>query len=338
MIHSVPVAMEPTLLPAAPPRLVHERGVPAFGMYRGIVPQLCWRSLPLPLLSRLTRKLHHKRWQYAAFAHDDFLIGVAVVDVGWAGSAFAYLFDRRQQCLLAEVDFTGAPLLHCRVDNQAFGDATFRRGSDCIAFRHAGTRLELTINTRPLQLAAHITLPAANSVLAAIAPANWQAHATHKSGALTCSGYAECNGRRLPLDACHTSLDASNGLLARDTSWRWASAHAGPLGFNLQAGYMGDAENAVWLEGVPWRVGAAQFEFDAAKPLAPWHIHTDDGCVALTFTPEGARHGDKNLLLASSRYVQPVGRFDGHLVHPSNGVVYPVQALAGVTEDHHSRW
>jgi len=330
--------MEPALLPAAPPQLVHERGVPAFGMYRGIVPQLSWQPLPLPLLQRLTRKLHHKRWQYAAFAHADFFIGVAVVDVGWAASAFAYLFDRRQGRLLAEVDFTGAPHLHSRIDNHAFGDATFRRGSDCIAFRHAGQRLELTINTRPLQLAAHITLPAPDSVLAAIAPANWQAHATHKSGALPCSGYVECAGERWRLDACHTSLDASNGLLARDTSWRWASAHAGALGFNLQAGYMGDAENAVWLDGVPWRVGAAQFNFDAANPLLPWHIRTDDGCVALRFTPEGARYGDKNLLIASSRYVQPVGRFDGLLVHPLSGERYPVEALAGVTEDHHSRW
>ncbi|SCK11884.1 DUF2804 domain-containing protein [Vogesella sp. LIG4] len=330
--------MAPAPLPAAPSQLVHERGLPAFGMYRGIVPALSWHALAMPPLRRLTRRLHHKRWQYAAFAHADFFIGVAVVDVGWAGSAFAYLFDRRQGRLLADFDATGAPLLHTRLENRTFGDATFRRGSDCIAFRHAGSRLELTINTTPLRLAAHITLPAADSVLAAIAPANWQAHATHKSGALACSGFAECNGERLALDGCQVSLDASNGLLARDTSWRWASAHAGPLGFNLQAGYMGDAENAIWLEGVPWRVGAAQFEFDAANPLAPWRIHTDDGAVALTFTPEGARSGDKNLLIASSRYIQPVGRFDGWLRHPHSGVLYPVEALAGVTEDHHSRW
>ncbi|MFC3532139.1 DUF2804 domain-containing protein [Vogesella facilis] len=330
--------MEPSLLPAAPPRLVHERGIPAFGMYRGIVPELSWQALPLPLGRRLTRRLHHKRWQYAAFAHADFFIGVAVVDVGWAGSAFAYLFDRRRGRLLAAFDATGLPLLSTRLEDRAFGDATFRRGSECIAFRHADSRLELTINTRELKLAAHIALPAADSVLAAIAPANWQAHATHKSGALSCSGFAEAGGERFVLDACHASLDASNGLLARDTDWRWASAHAGPLGFNLQAGYMGDAENAIWLDGVPWRVGAVQFEFDAANPLAPWHIHSDDGAVELLFTPEGARSGDKNLLLAASRYIQPVGRFDGRLIHPHSGVAYPVQALAGVTEDHHSRW
>ncbi|WP_174875032.1 DUF2804 domain-containing protein [Vogesella oryzae] len=327
--------MAPSLLPAAPPRLVHERGIPAFGMYRGIVPELSWRALPG---RRLLRKLHHKRWQYAAFAHADFLIGVAVVDVGWAGSAFAYLFDRRRGLLAANFDATGLPLLSTRVENRAFGDATFRRGSDCIAFRHAGNRLELTVNTDELKLAAHIAQPAADTVLAAIAPANWLAHATHKSGALHCSGFAECGGERFNLADCHASLDASNGLLARDTRWHWASAHAGQLGFNLQAGYMGDAENAIWLDGVPWRVGAAEFEFDAANPLAPWQIRSSDGAVELCFTPEGARSGDKNLLLAASRYIQPVGRFDGRLIHPLTGVAYPVNALAGVTEDHHSRW
>lgn len=336
--HGRPSLMDPYPLPFAPQQLVHERGIPAFGMYRGTIPDLSWRALKAPLGKQLTRQLHHKRWQYAAISHADFFIGVAVIDTGWCGSAFAYLFDRKRGEVIAAFSDNGLPRLSTQIEDRSFGDATFRRGNACIAFRRAGQRLELTINTAALTLAAHISLPPEHAVMAAIAPANWLAHATHKSSALAISGFAECSGRHLDLkDAC-ASLDASNGLLARETSWRWASAHSPQLGFNLQQGYMGDAENAVWLDGVPHRVGAAQFRFDAANPLAPWHISTDDGAVALTFTPEGLRRDDKNLLIASSRYVQPIGTFSGQLIHPHTAEHYPVTALPGVTEDHHSRW
>ncbi|MDC7698911.1 DUF2804 domain-containing protein [Vogesella indigofera] len=330
--------MDPYPLPPAPARLVHERGVPAFGMYRGTVEQLSWQALKAPLAKQLTRQLHHKRWQYAAIGHADFFIGVAVVDTGWCGSAFAYLFDRRRRELVASFSSNGLPLVSTRIENRSFGDATFRQGRNCIAFRRADNRLELTVNTPALQLAAHIALPAPHSVMAAIAPANWLAHATHKSSALPISGFADCGGRQLVLDDAIASLDASNGLLARDTAWRWASAHDHRIGFNLQQGYMGDAENAVWLDGVPHRVGAARFDFDAAQPLTPWQIRTDDGAVALTFTPEGARQHDQDLLIAASRYLQPIGCFSGRIIHPHTGVAHEVSQLLGITEDHHSRW
>lgn len=326
------------VLPPAPPRLVHERGIPAFGTYCGQIDTLSWQALRLPPLQRLRRRLHHKRWQYAAVAHQDYFIGVAVVDVGWICTAFAYLFDRRQRRLLADFSADGVPLLSTRLEDRPFSDATFRRGSNRIAFRRAEQRLELTINTPGFKLAAHLALPAAAQTLAVIAPANWQAHATHKSSALTVNGFAEADGQRFSLDDAIASLDASNGLLARETRWRWASAHAPGLGFNLQAGYMGETENALWLDGELLPVGAARFDYDAANPLNPWHICTEDGAVDLRFQPEGARGENKDLLIAASRYIQPIGHFSGTLIHPDTGRAYPVQQLAGVTEDHYAKW
>ena len=328
----------PLPLPKAPATLVHERGVPAFGMYHGTVGTLSWRSLKAPLLKRLTRQLHHKRWQYAAISHADFFIGVAVVDTGWCGSAFAYVFDRQRRQIIASFSRNGLPLLSTQIENRSFGDATFRHGKSCIAFRRAEKRLELTINTAELQLAAHICLPAEQSVMTAIAPANWLAHATHKSSALAISGYVHCDRWQRDLADASASLDASNGLLARDTRWRWASAHSADIGFNLQAGYMADAENAVWFGGEPYRVGAAQFEFDPQQPLVPWHIHTKDGLLDLVFTPEGVRQDDKELFIAASHYVQPIGTFSGQITHPATGKVFFINGLTGITEDHHSRW
>ncbi|MDN0083843.1 DUF2804 domain-containing protein [Crenobacter sp. SG2305] len=330
--------MTPSALPPAPRQLVHERGVPAFGMYQGVVETLSWSALKAPPLKRLTRKLHHKRWQYAALAHEAFFVATAIVDLGWTSTAFAYLFDREQGRVVASFSANGLPGVSTHVEDRPFGDATFRFGRERLAFRRAAERLELTINCRELKLVAHIELSSTPPVMAAIAPANWLAHSTHKSGGLAVTGFAEAAGRRYSLDDAVASLDASNGLLARDTRWRWASAHNRELGFNLQAGYMGNAENAIWLNGRVFRVGEARFDYDAADLLAPWRIASCDGVVELVFQPEGARREDRDLVIAASRYVQPIGTFSGRLTDPASGAVHTIDRLTGVTEDHHSRW
>ncbi|MCP9759954.1 DUF2804 domain-containing protein [Aquitalea sp. S1-19] len=330
--------MDPSPLLPAPSRLVHERGIPAFGMYQGTVGMLSWQPLTLAPWHRLTRKLHHKRWQYAAFAHDNYFIGVAVVDLGWCSTAFAYLFDRQKREVTASFSADGLPGLSAKIEDRAFGHARFCAGGGKLVFTREAGRMLLEVRTPALRIAAHITLAPEVPTLCAIAPANHLAHSTHKTGGLSVSGYADTNGSRYSLDGAIASLDASNGLLARHTAWRWASAHNHELGFNLQDGYMGDAENAIWLHGKLLRVGKVRFDYSPADPMAPWHIHSDDGLVDLRFTPEGIRSENKNLLIAASRYVQPIGTFSGVLLDPASGARHIVSALTGVTEDHASRW
>ncbi|MCP1289538.1 DUF2804 domain-containing protein [Chromobacterium sp. S0633] len=331
-------AMASTLLPPAPRQLVHERGIPAFGVYQGIIERLDWRALKTTPYQRLTRRLHHKRWQYAAIAHPAFFIGVAIVDVGWTGTAFAYLFDRKSGEVIAAASANGLPGLSTRIEDRAFGDAAFQAGRCRLSFRRDGERLELAVDSPQLKLAAHIQLTDMPPVLAVIAPANWLAHSTHKSGGLRISGFADCQDRRYSLDGAVAALDYSNGLLARETRWRWASAHSLELGFNLQQGYMGDTENAAWLRGKLIRLGPVRFDYQPEDPLLGWRMRSDNGLLDLSFAPEGARREDKNLLIAASRYVQPIGRFNGQIRDPDDGAVHVVDDLLGVTEDHLSRW
>jgi hypothetical protein len=106
----------------------------------------------------------------------------------------------------------------------------------------------------------------------------------------------------------------------------------------LQAGYFGANENVLWLDGKIIPLAAARFDVDAADPLAAWHISTADGLLDLVFHAEGARREDKNLLIAASKYVQPIGVFDGWVRADASSTKVAVKQLAGVTEDHRSRW
>lgn len=325
----------------APPASVVMHGQPAHGRYAGRLARIDWSGLQ-PRPGRLWRALHHKRWHYVGLGHAEVFIGVAIVDVGWACSAFAYLFDRRTGQLRADWTQDGVARLQAQVSDAPLAGAAcgFRGPGARLSLcddGHGGLRLQ--VDTGPLQLDATLDLHDMAPPLLAIGPIDGgRAHATQKTTALPVHGWAQAGQARFTLDGAWGAVDASNGLLARDTAWRWASAHAPGLGFNLQQGYFGAQENVLWLDGQPVPLGAAQFDFDATRPLAPWRVWTDDGLLDLVFTPEGARKADKSLGLAASRYVQPVGTFAGQVRAHAGAPVRAVQGLLGVTEDHHARW
>ncbi|MDQ1832988.1 DUF2804 domain-containing protein [Massilia scottii] len=324
-----------TPLPAAPLTIPAPDGVPAFGRFAGAATRFDWARLAAPhARSRWWRRFHHKRWHYTALATDELFCGIAIVDVGWTNTAFAYVFERGQREVVAGFSRDGIPGLTARLADHAGGQSRFS---------FAGSRVEmsasqLSLRCKGLRIDAAMAAPGAPLLLAVGPVQGGAVHATQKSSGRALTGAVRLGAREYRLEGGIASFDYSNGLLARNTAWRWASAHSLELGFNLQAGYFGAHENALWLDGQLIGLGAATFEFVEGDPAAPWHVFTDDGLLDLDFTPEGARREDKNLLVAASRYVQPIGTFSGWVRASADGPRRAVTRLAGVTEDHASRW
>ncbi|GAB3259715.1 DUF2804 domain-containing protein [Chitinimonas naiadis] len=331
-------------LPAAPASLLDSTGQPRAGRFIGRCPEIDWAVLPAALQRPgWWKKLHHKRWQYVGIACEDCFIACAIVDVGWTNAAFAYLFDRHSNSVVGSFSRDGLPGLTAQVANiPAEGRPSH--------FSWLGARIEF-VEREPNLFSLHIQGPGdfrVDAVLDGTDAAPWLFaagpvdggiwHSTHKSPALRVSGIAHAGGHRFRLDGGSAALDHSNGLLPRETRWLWASAHSQGLGFNLQAGYFGNHENALWLDGCLIPLGAAQFSYNPDQTLAPWQVKTDDGLLDLTFTPLGERREDRNLLVAASRYVQPVGLYSGTVRPHADARPREVEGLLGVAEQHYSRW
>ncbi|HEY5800049.1 MAG TPA: DUF2804 domain-containing protein [Burkholderiaceae bacterium] len=336
--------MHSSALPKAPTFVVGADGVPLMGKYAGQTGTIDWRQLAQPYArGRLWRHFHHKRWQYVALCTEQVFCAVAVVELGWVNTAFAYVFDRAAGRIVSAFSQNGIPGLTARVSHRPVA-----RTASHFAF--AGKRIEyyqvpgtmtsrLTVRSADLSVDAELDARHAAPFLLAVGPvARGAVHATQKSGALGLSGAVTAGGQTFDLAGGVGSIDYSNGLLARETAWRWASAHTPRLGFNLQAGYFGQAENALWVDGKLYPLGAAQFDFTRGDSAAAWHIHTDDGLLDLHFQPQGERREDKDLLVAASRYVQPLGVFNGWVRTGASAMPIAVDNLFGVTEDHYSRW
>ncbi|MEO6918246.1 MAG: DUF2804 domain-containing protein [Collimonas sp.] len=331
-------------LPAAPVNVIDEAGQPRMGRYAGQTGAIDWATLVAPFArGSLWRRFHHKRWQYVALSTPQLFCGIAIVDVGWTNTAFAYVFDRLQGKQIAGFSQDGIPGLSAQVSDQPGGASRFSCGGNRIVYQPPGNtqggRYLLSLQSRQFSIEAEFDDSDAAPPLLAVGPiVNGSVHATQKSPGMPLSGEVRVGAQRFDLQDGVASVDYSNGLLARNTEWRWASAHGLEIGFNLQAGYFGQQENVLWLDGRLHALGNVLFEYDPAAPLAPWHIHTDDGLLDLQFMPEGARRENKNLLIAATRYIQPIGSFSGWVKPERNAAPRPVEHLVGVTEEHFSRW
>lgn len=328
-------------LPPPPASLV-DSGQARHGRYAGVIERLDWSPLAaLQSKSCLWRRWHHKRWQYVGIGCDELFIGLAIVDVGWCQTAFAYVFDRRQRKLLADWSADGLRGLQGGVSNQPVkaSRSWFRSFGSSLSIQAVDETLQVRVQAGGIDMQAHLSWPASTPFLLAVGPIEGGlSHATQKSPALAVDGWLKAKGQRFSLRGAVGCLDSSNGLLARDTAWRWACAQSPEVGFNLQDGYFESNENALWLDGQLIPLSRAHFEYQADQPLHPWRVWTDDGLLDLSFEPEGARQQNRNLLIAASYYIQPIGTFHGWVKAEPSAVPRAVERLVGVTEDHRSRW
>ena len=179
------------------PQSVVVDGAPAHGRYAGRIGGIDWSALQARP-SWLWRRLHHKRWHYVGLGNEQLFIGVAIVDVGWACSAFAYLFDRRRRRLLADWSQDGLPGLQAGVADAPLvgANAWFRGPGARLSLRHqAPDQLQLQVDTRLLRVDAELDLRGMAPPLLAIGPvAGGLAHATQKTRARPVRGWAEAEG------------------------------------------------------------------------------------------------------------------------------------------------
>lgn len=340
--------MPANYLPPAPAQVLSTEGQPRSGKYAGAPNLIDWSSLALPYRrGKLWQALHHKHWHYVALATDEIFCGIAIVDVGWTNTAFAYVFDRQEGKLIASYSQDGLPGLTAKLkQHPATGAASrFQFLGNKICFQHLlasgqmQDQFQLQLQCGSFNIDALLDASqAAPSLLAIGEVQGGTVHATVKSAGMPLAGEVRVGSRCFSLQTGTGSYDHSNGFLARETGWRWASAHALDVGFNLQAGYFGSNENALWLDGKLIGLGAAQFDFDASQAMADWHIYTDDGLLDLYFRPEGFRAENKNLIIASSRYLQPIGVFSGWVRASVDSPRQQIEKMVGVTEDHFSKW
>ena len=116
-------------LPPAPARIVGADGMPQLGRFAGATTAFDWHGLAAPYArSALWRRFHHKKWHYVSLVSDQVMAAVAIVDLGWTSTCFAYAFDRNDSDMMANISQDGLPgLVSVRNLLRHFGRISLRK-------------------------------------------------------------------------------------------------------------------------------------------------------------------------------------------------------------------
>ncbi|WP_233009576.1 DUF2804 domain-containing protein [Rheinheimera faecalis] len=336
------------LLTKAPAQLFQTNGKPAFGLFDRSVADFnlqdfIYQNLMDNKAGALARYFNYKQFQFICVTGSDWLLAVAIADIRYANSGFAYLyrFDTNQT-VSKGVLLPGA--LGCQMsDSPSAGEAKQSFGAYKVAIKTSATNWQLKIDTKELK--ANLTIEKAKQMpLALCAPTGYNGFTyTEKSNALAVSGTLELQGKTLDLTQALAGYDFSAGFMRRQTSWRWASINAmvegQAFGLNMAAGVneTGLCENALWFNGQIQHLSPATFGFDRKDDKKPWQISSLCGEVQLEFSPLHCRQEKVNIGLLASNFRQYVGLYTGFVVL-QNGTKLQLNAVKGLAEDHYAKW
>lgn len=295
------------------------------GTYKG---ETHW-SAPI---GRVEGLLKEKKWQWFGLFDDNYAVGGAIVDAGYAGKSFVWVFDRKAGKLVTDVTKTlPAALVRVADSPAADGEVAKLSGPSSWSFERTGARW--LIQGQLGEVSFDLVLEEHMTPMTAVCPNGDLYNITRKNVSL--SGRGRVSSPQLgdvTMDGLGL-LDHSHGLMLRETQWKWAIgagvlADGSRIGFNLIHGFNGDKENVFWLGDDLRALPPVKFD----RTTNEWRVYDADGMVDITLTWEGERCEDLNLGLVISKYTQPLGTWSGTIA----GVEF--EGLVGVGEDHFAKW
>jgi len=301
------------------------------------------------------RRLRLKQWVHIAVIHHEWYLSLALVDLGFLGTSWLHLFNRRTGQAFEHSRKLPPGRFHIPANVWDHSGQIEARGYRVRAHNHLDRqvhRFEIDIKEkgRLPAVTGAVSLqedPARTQPLVVVLPLGPNRPMFSQKSACPVSGVLEVGSEKVDFasDRHVGLLDYHKAFYPRSTFWRWATfatidAAGSLLGVNLTHNVIKDDtrfnENCIWHGNRLTLLGAARFDIPRDR-MQPWRIRTEDGKVDLELVPQGRRREKVNLGLVKSAYDQPYGLYSGTLTD-SEGVRHQVDRVFGLAEDHTSLW
>ena len=283
--------------------------------------------------------IRQKRWHYFSFANDRYIIGMAAVDVTYIANGFAYVYDFDAD-VFKEFSHVGLSKVVTVSENSVSGESTYETDGFRIHIVNDGAThtVDFSFDDGVDTLTGTLSvIETGDPFVNATEVSRRHIVYTHQNSMATAAGTALWNGREITFDPLTDfgGTDFTVGLQNYETSWNWASGtgyatDGTPLAINV------GGEALFWIGDTIHRTEGATFTYEDL--LSDWTIRSYDGVIDLTFHPVNMREGYINIFdVIVSEFYQPFGRFTGTITG-DDGVVYEIDTMLGVTEEHYAKW
>ncbi len=329
---------------SAPDRLVQPDGRVAFGWWREAVGDLGLSQLRIPdplggVKPGWQRIFRFKRWEFWSLDLGHVLIGLALVDLGYARSMFAYVAEPALNKLRSmQVKAPGLKSLGINLhwpEGFQSGKTLLQTRRGYVQVMAQAHELNLCFDLPELAVKGDLRMERVEPLSLCVPAGATGWTYTCKEVAMRMTGSCEVDGQSCDLSRALASVDRSLGLMRRETAWQWCSLMGWqadqPYGLNAALGVneSGQTENAFWLDGRLCKLDSVSFH------------QTGQGCfvsgthVALNFNGMSQFNDHFDLGLLASRFTQWQGRYRGVIYR--NEQSYAIDAQ-GLWEDHFVRW
>lgn len=304
----------------------------------------------------LRKKFAYHKFNYIGMLTDNYLLGFAVVDLGYGYNVFSFLYEEDKGMLFSFDKKGGSKKRVLEFpDNPDNYKVNYRSGNNSLTILKSHTDGVFNFSgdfKGQLQFDALFDYSIENNhplrVLNPSQPTRWTF--TEKCGPLRPKNVSvKFNGEKLDFNTENTFViyDWSGGYLRRETNWFWASmggalSNGKEIGANFAAlvneTYF--SENAFWIDKERTRVPRLIFDFDRHNPYEKWHIYSEDKLVDLIFTPVDERQDKVNLgPLGKTQFRQFLGSFEGWFSPDGTETSrVEIKCIKGFCEMHRAIW
>lgn len=297
-------------------------------------------------ITGFSKKMAVNQFQFIGLTGDDFILGVAIINLKWLSSCFVYVYEPKTKAF-KEYSWIKPFAFNTQTSNQPNnGNWCFTSGKNKIEISCENGRRHLKINM-PKVLHVDIAINESNDYqpLNVCCRAGYNGWVfTQKATALAFDGIINWQGSAIDNKNLLASIDWSCGYMRRETCWLWASlSHqtkdGTKVGFNLAAGVNEnpDTENGLWVNNEFIKIERADFTFNRKNRMDSWQVKSSDGYIDLTFEPIGERKEKMNAIFMASNFTQLFGYFSG-IIKDQRGKKIIIENAIGFCEDHFAKW
>lgn len=289
------------------------------------------------------KHLKYKKFKFCSIQHEHYSIGIAVVDIAWAGHGFFYIYDHLRNEVI-EWNAINPLARHTQVDEQPlFNQSYFSHKPYQIEMQHVNGARYITVTKYGEIILSVRTFCAGTMPLSLCSPNGINGWTyTQKLTTLTCEGFfSNKQGQMIQFnDRTFAALDDTCGFLRPETAWFWLSCsfwddQNNRIGINLASGVnesFGN-ENSLWINGNLHSLSDVLFQ---QVSDTQWTIQSLDQSLNLTVNTGWRRFENLNLRWVGSQFSQWQAKISGTVLQ--NGQEIVLNSEYGLIEQHYAKW
>ncbi|RKG38409.1 DUF2804 domain-containing protein [Acinetobacter rongchengensis] len=329
--------------------LIQSNGQPRYGRFKDLpttinVNQYLYKTPYGKTLTGWRKQLKYKKFKFCSIQHEQYTIGIAIADIGWAGHGFIYLYNHVSQEAL---EWNANTILGrgTVVDEQPlYSQSYFTKSPFEFEMQHAnGVRYIQVTRHGEQQLKARIFC-AGTEPLSLCSPNGINGWTyTQKKTTLAVEGFfINKNKETIHFnEKTLASLDDTCGFLRPETAWFWLSTNfwdkkGQRIGVNLASGVnesFGN-ENCLWVNGVLYPLSDVLFE---KLDENVWSIRSLNQKLQLVVETGWRRFENLNLRLVGSQFSQWQSKVSG-TIETESGEMIELEYEYALLEQHYAKW